>query len=127
MSWAEVTWPGAGRPVTFKKFVSSMPSSAARWFILATKASSLPQTASARATAQSLAETTATALSISWTVSCSFSFSQIWLPPMEMAWREAVMFCSSVSFPASSASKTSSRVMTLVTLAGSSRAWELFS
>ena len=54
-----------------------MPSSAARWFILSTNASSLPATASARATAQSLADTTHTALSMSSTVICSFSSSQI--------------------------------------------------
>ena len=59
-----------------------------------TKASSLPATCSARATAQSLADTTHTALSISSTVICSFSFSQIWLPPMEQAWAEAVITVS---------------------------------
>ena len=47
--------------------------------------------ASARATAQSLAETTHTAFSMSLTVICSFSSSQIWLPPMEQAWAEAVI------------------------------------
>ena len=67
-----------------------MPSSAARWFIRSTKASSLPARCSDSATAQSLADTTQTALSISPTVSCSPSFSQIWLPPMEQAWGEAV-------------------------------------
>ena len=50
---AEVTCPSAGRPVALQKWVSVMPSSAARWFIRSTKASSLPATASARATAQS--------------------------------------------------------------------------
>ena len=30
------------------------------------------------------------AFSISLTVICSFSFSQIWLPPMEQAWADAV-------------------------------------
>ena len=54
-----------------------MPSSLARWFMRSTKASSLPEMASPSATAQSLALTTQTALSISSTVICSFSFSQI--------------------------------------------------
>ena len=90
MSYAEVTCPSAGRPVALQKWVSAMPNSAARWFIRSTKASSLPATVSASATAQSLAETTHTAFSISLTVICSFSFSQIWLPPMEQAWADAV-------------------------------------
>ena len=71
-----------------------MPSSLARWFIRSTKASSLPEMASPKATAQSLAETTQTAFSISATDICSFSFSQIWLPPMEQAWAEAVTMVS---------------------------------
>ena len=71
MSWAEVTWPWAGRPVQFKKVVSAIPSSWARWFILVTKAPSLPATRSASATAQSFPETTVTHLIISETVICS--------------------------------------------------------
>ena len=54
------------------------------------------------------------------TVICSFSFSQIWLPPMEQAWAEAVRTVSHISCPASIASIVKSSVMTLVTLAGSS-------
>ncbi len=80
--------------MAFLKVVSRIPSSAARWFIRSTKASSLPATVSARATAQSLAETTQTAFSISPTLSCSFSFNQIWEPPMEQAWAEAVIMVS---------------------------------
>ena len=41
-----------------------------------------------------MAETTQTALSMSLTLSCSFSFSQIWDPPMEQAWGEAVIVVS---------------------------------
>ena len=85
MSWALVTCPWAGRPVGLRKLVSFIPSSPARWFIRSTKASALPARCSARATEQSLAEATQTALSISSTLICSFSFSQIWLPPMEQA------------------------------------------
>ena len=81
-------------PVQLTKFVSSRPSSCARWFIMPTNALSLPATCSASATAQSLAETTHTALRRSLTVICSFSFSQIWLPPMEQAWAEAVTIVS---------------------------------
>ena len=80
--------------MAFLKVVSFIPSSAARWFIRSTKVSSLPATASARATAQSLAETTQTAFSMSLTLSCSCSFSQIWDPPMEQAWAEAVTMSS---------------------------------
>ena len=68
-----------------QKTVDSMPSSLALSFMRWTKAVSLPDTASARATAQSLADATATAFTISLTVSCSPSFSQIWEPPMEQA------------------------------------------
>ena len=71
MSWALVTWPWAGRPVQFKKLVSAMPSSWARWFIRVTKAPSLPAKCSAKATAQSLPETTVTHLIISDTGICS--------------------------------------------------------
>ena len=50
---------------------------------------------------------------------CSFSFSQIWEPPMEMAWGEAVTRSSQPIRPPSMASITSSSVITLVTEAGS--------
>ena len=96
-----------------------MPSSRARWFIRSTKAGSLPAMCSARATAQSLADTTVTAFTMSRTLICSFSFSQIWDPPMEMAWVEAVTISSQPRLPESMASITSSRVITLVTEAGS--------
>ena len=65
-----------------------MPSWAARWFMRSTKASSLPARCSARATAASLPEATATALSKSSTVMSSPSFRYTWEPPMEAAWAE---------------------------------------
>ena len=74
MSQAEVRWPGAGRPVQLTKWVSAMPRDWAFWFIWSTKADSLPARRSARATAQSLPETTATHLIRSETESCSPSF-----------------------------------------------------
>ena len=57
----------------------------------------------------------------------SFSSSQIWEPPMEQAWAEAVTMSCQPSSPASMASITSSRVITLVTEAGSYRVWASFS
>ena len=57
---------------------------------------------------------------MSLTLSCSFSFSQIWDPPMEQAWAEAVTMSSYFSCPLSTASMVKSSVITLVTLAGSS-------
>ena len=48
-----------------------MPSSAALWFIISTKAASEPATCSAKAVAQSLADTTATDLIISSMLICS--------------------------------------------------------
>ena len=127
MSWAEVTWPSAVRPQALTNRVSFIPSSCARAFIICTKASSLPARCSPSATAQSLAETTATHFSISATVSTSPSSSQIWLPPMEAAWAEAVTGSSREMRPWSTASHTSSMVITLVTLAGSRTAWASFS
>ncbi len=79
------------------------------------------------ATAQSLAETTAMHLSISETVICSPSSSQIWLPPMEAALELAVTIVSSVMSPLSTASAMSSIVMTLVTEAGEPRSFAFFS
>ena len=119
ISSAQVRCPSAGRPVQLTKWVCSMPSSCARRFIRSTKASSVPAMCSASATEQSLADTTATAFTMSRTVICSCSFSQIWEPPMEVAWVEAVTVSSQLSAPLSMASMTSSRVMTLVTEAGS--------
>ena len=84
----------------------------------ATNASSDPQSASASATAQSFAETTATHLVISATVITSPSSSQIWLPPIEAARRLAVMGSSGETAPFSTASATRSSVITFVTLAG---------
>ena len=104
-----------------------MPSSAALAFIRSTKASSLPERCSARATAQSLADTTQTAFTMSATERASPSFSQIWLPPMEAAWAEPVTMSSHWSWPESMASITRSSVMTLVTLAGSRGVWASFS
>ena len=68
-----------------RKVVSSIPSSAARWFMRATKLSALPAMCSARATAASLPEATHTALRRSSTLICSFSFRYTWDPPMEAA------------------------------------------
>ncbi len=55
-SWADDTWPVSSRPFGFSKFVLVIPSSAARWFISSTKASTEPATCSARATAAPLSE-----------------------------------------------------------------------
>ena len=74
MSWAEVTWPWAGRPVQLRKVVSPIPSSLARRFICSTKAVSLPARYSAIATAASLPETTVMHFTSSPTVICSPSF-----------------------------------------------------
>ena len=109
------------RPVQFVNCVFSRPSSSARRFIRSTKAASEPHRCSARATAQSLAETTATHFIMSETESCSPTSSQIWLPPMEAARSEAVTMSSSASSPESTASAMSSSVMTLVTEAGGRR------
>jgi len=81
-------------------------------------ASSEPEMCSAMATAQSLAELTAMHLSISSTLICSPSLSQIWLPPMELAWALAVTMSLVSSWPLSSCSMMSSSVMIFVTLAG---------
>ena len=99
-----------------------MPSSPARSFIRATKASSLPETASARTTAASLALMITVALIRSSTVICSPSSSQMSDPPMEAAWAEAVRVSVRDSFPASMASKVSSRVITLV-MEAQGRCW----
>ena len=56
------------------KLVSFIPSSCARWFIMATKALSLPAICSAMAQAQSLAEDTAMDLSMSETDMVSPAF-----------------------------------------------------
>ena len=104
-----------------------MPSSPARSFILATKASSLPETASASTTAASLALMITVALSRSSTVICSPSSSQMSDPPMEAAWAEAVSSWSRESSPASRASKVSSNVITLVMEAQARRSWAPFS
>ena len=71
MSWALVTWPSAVTPVQLAKWVSFMPSSAARWFIFSTNRSLIPATFSASAAAASLPEATHTAFSSSSTVICS--------------------------------------------------------
>ena len=63
----------SSRPVQLTKCVSAMPSSDARSFMRATNALSLPETCSASAAAQSLAEATTTLLSISRRPICSFS------------------------------------------------------
>ena len=68
-----------------------------------------------------MAETTATHFIMSETDSCSPCSSQIWLPPIEAARSEAVTMSSSAMSPASTASATSRRVMTLVTEAGGLR------
>ena len=60
--------PSASRPQALQKWVSFMPSCAARTFICSTKAGSLPPTSSATATAASLAEATQIALTISSSV-----------------------------------------------------------
>ena len=95
-----------------------MPSSFARSFMRLVNASSEPEMCSAMATAQSLAELTAMHLSISSTLICSPSLSQIWLPPMELAWALAVTMSLVSSWPLSSCSMMSSSVMIFVTLAG---------
>ena len=55
-SRAEDTWPSSSRPLGFSKWVLVMPSSAAFWFMRATKASTEPAVCSARATAAPLSE-----------------------------------------------------------------------
>ena len=87
-----------------------------------TNAASLPAMCSARATAQSLAETTATHLMMSETLICSPCSSQIWLPPMLSARAEAVTVSSGESAPESMASAASRSVMIFVTDAGARRA-----
>ena len=96
------------------------PSSRARVFIRSTKAASVPARCSATATAQSFAEPTAIALSISSNVSCSPGSSQICVPPIEQAYSLPVIMVSSVTSPRSSASIANSMVMIFVTDAGCS-------
>ena len=78
MSYAEersLCWLRAGgRPCTKWNSVSFIPSSCARWFISTTKASSLPATCSASATAASLADWIVSAISSSRTVKVSPCF-----------------------------------------------------
>ena len=94
---------------------------------MATKPSSEPAIYSAAATEQSFAETTAIHLMISCTVSCSPGSAQIWLPPIEAACSEMVTASAKSILPASSASIISSRVITLVTLAGGNFSLAFFS
>ena len=82
MSQALVTWPSAGRPVGFTKWVSPIPSSMARLFICWTNSSVTPATCSARATAASLPLETHTAFKSSSTLICSPSDKYTWLPPI---------------------------------------------
>ena len=81
MSLAVLRCPGLSRPAAHWKVVPVIPSSRAFWFIIWTKASSLPATYSARQTVASLALAMATALRRSFTVISSPGSSQIWLPP----------------------------------------------
>ena len=102
------------------KCVSRMPSSVARSFMRSTKISSLPATNSLSATQPSLALAIATPSISSATVCVSPASIYIWLPPIEAARSEIVTESSSVIFPLSTASMTSSIVMTLVTEASGS-------
>ena len=83
-----------------------------------TNASSLPETASASASAASLAEAITTLLTRSRTGICSPSFRNICEPPMEDARVLAVTLSSHFRLPASIASMTSRSVMIFVTDAG---------
>ena len=118
MSLAVERWPSASSPVQFLNTVFFIPSSAALAFISSTKASSLPETASPRATQASLAELIAAAFSSSFTVKTSPGSSQIWLPPMEHACSLAEISVSIVNLPSSIASNTKSRVIIFVMDAG---------
>ena len=82
---------------------------------------------SASAMAASLALHTAVALKSSSTVICSFSLSQIWLPPILTAWAEAVTVSDMAHSPRSTASKTSSIVIILVMEAGGRASSAFFS
>ena len=104
-----------------------MPSCWAFSFIWATKASSLPDTASASTTAASLALIITVALMRSSTDMASPSSSQISEPPMEAAWAEAARVWSRDSWPLSRASNTRQSVITLVMEAQERTAWGSFS
>ena len=110
----------SSKPVTFSKCVFAMPSSAARSFIRATNASSLPPTFSASATAASLAEAMMTHLSISSTGILSPGSRYTCEPPIEAAYGLTDTLSSKARLPPSTASITRSKVITLVTEAGGS-------
>ena len=129
ISRAEVTWFWvlSSRPFVFSKTVFFMPSSAARAFIFETKADSLPQICSARATAASFAEAITTLFTISRTLICSPSLRKICEPPIDVAWAEAVTVSSQPRAPPSIASIMISRVIILVTDAGGRASSAFFS
>lgn len=118
ISRAVVTCPSASSPVALTKWVLVISSCWARSFIRPTNASSLPAIISASATDASLALEIAVAFKRSSTVICSPALNQIWLPPIDSACSEQVTMSSIEMRPSSSASMTSSSVITLVIDAG---------
>ena len=127
ISRAVVTCPSASSPVALTKWVLVISSCWARSFIRPTNASSLPAIISASATDASLALEIAVAFKRSSTVICSPALNQIWLPPIDSACSEQVTMSSIEMRPSSSASMTSSSVITLVIDAGGSTSSAFFS
>ena len=82
------------------------------------KAASLPAVSSARATEESFPLAITVLLIRSSTVIRSPSSRKTWLPPIDAALALTLTVSVSLNFPASSASQTSSKVITLVTEAG---------
>ena len=103
------------------KWVFSQPRSAALAFMAATKADTEPETASARMSQASLAETTSMQYSRFRTDMVSPTLMPAELPSEDRPSRAVAVAVSSWSmdsFPASMASKVSRAVMILVRLAG---------
>ena len=95
-----------------------MPNSLARRFMSSVKASVLPATFSASATAASLADWTISAYSISSTVKDSFSFSHTREPPVCEALALTGTWSAGESCFCSIFSRTISRSISFRTLAG---------
>lgn len=116
MSWAVVCWFSSGRPVGLVNTVLVHPSSAARAFICATKASTEPPMCSATCRAMSLAEATMMAYRHCSMVKTSSSWAEIFAPPsVTPDTPVAVMVTSSVRALFSRASR---QVMTFTVLPG---------
>ena len=120
-SRAEDTCPSSSRPLGFSKLVAVMPSSAAFWFISATKAGNDPAVCSARATAAPLSEYTSISAMRASTVHTSPWSTLSWptYPTGSAAARALIVTSSSGPTPCPT---TTRAVISLVTEAGA-RTW----